>query len=114
LTRTTRRNRLQSIGVSVIETTPEIRTVAVMVTANSRNRRPRMPPMKRSGMNTAASEAVIVTIVKAISLEPDNAAISGDWPASMWRTAFSSITIASSTTNPTERMTAIIDKLSRL
>ena len=32
----------------------------------------------------------------------------------MWRTMFSSITIASSTTKPTERMSAIIDRLFRL
>ena len=32
----------------------------------------------------------------------------------MWRTMFSSITIASSTTKPIERMSAIIDRLLRL
>ena len=58
---TTRRKRLQSIGVSVTETTPEMRMAAVIVTANSRKSRPRMPPMNRIGMNTAASETVIVT-----------------------------------------------------
>ena len=50
-----RRNRLHSIGVSVTETTPEIRMAVVIVTANSRNSRPSMPPMNRIGMNTAAA-----------------------------------------------------------
>ncbi len=73
-----------------------------------------MPAMKRIGMNTAASDVVIVRIVKPISLDPLSAASSGVSPASMWRTMFSSITIASSTTKPIERMSAIIDRLSRL
>ena len=111
---TTRRKRLHSIGVSVIETSPEMSTAAVIVTANSRKSRPRIPPMNSSGMNTAASETVIVTIVKPISFEPLSAASNADSPASMCRTAFSSITIASSTTKPTDRMMAIIDRLSRL
>ena len=72
---TTRRNRLHSIGVSVIDTTPEMRIAAVIVTANSRNSRPRMPPMNRIGMNTAASDVVIVRIVKPISFEPLSAAV---------------------------------------
>jgi hypothetical protein len=111
---TTRRKRLHSIGVSVTDTTPEIRIAVVIVTANSRKRRPRMPLMNRIGMNTAASDAVIVRIVKPISFDPFSAASSGRSPASMWRTMFSSITIASSTTKPIERMSAIIDRLFRL
>ena len=111
---TTFKNRLQSIGVSVMDTTPEMRIAVVIVTANSRNKRPRIPAMNRIGMNTAASEVVIVRIVKPISFEPLSAASSGASPASMCRTMFSSITMASSTTKPRERMSAIIDRLSRL
>ena len=70
--------------------------------------------MKRIGMNTAASDVVIVRIVKPISFEPFSAASSGASPLSMWRTMFSSITIASSTTKPIERISAIIDRLFRL
>ena len=70
--------------------------------------------MNRIGMNTAASDVVIVRIVKPISFEPFSAASSGFSPCSMWRTMFSSITIASSTTKPIERMSAIIDRLLRL
>ncbi len=65
-------------------------------------------------MNTAASDVVIVRIVKPISFEPESAASSGPSPASMCRTMFSSITIASSTTKPIERISAIMDRLFRL
>ena len=70
--------------------------------------------MKSTGMNTAASDSVIETIVKPISRDPTSDASSGSSPISTCRKMFSSITIASSTTKPTERMSAIIDRLSRL
>ena len=70
--------------------------------------------MNRIGMNTAPSDVVIVRMVKPISREPLSEASSGRSPFSMWRTMFSSITIASSTTKPIERMSAIIDRLFRL
>ena len=96
------------------DTTPEIKIATQMVTLNSRNSRPRMPPMKSTGMNTAASDRVIETIVNPISPDPASAACSGFSPISICRKIFSSITIASSTTKPTERISAIIDRLSRL
>ncbi len=102
------------MGVSVTLTTPEIRIAIQMVTENSRNSRPRIPPMKSTGMNTAAREKVIETMVNPISLDPISAASSGGLPSSIWRKIFSSITIASSTTKPTERINAIIERLSRL
>ena len=102
------------MGVSVTEMTPEITIAITMVTANSCSSRPTMPPMKTMGMNTAASETVIDKMVKAISLEPVSAASLGFSPSSMWRTMFSSITMASSTTNPTDSVNAISDRLSRL
>ena len=101
-------------GESVSETKPEIRTAAMITTANSCSRRPRMPPMKRIGMNTAASESVIETMVNEISREPSSVACSGVLPISMWREMFSSITIASSTTNPTQRTSASSEMLSML
>jgi len=70
--------------------------------------------MNSTGMKTAANDSVIETMVKPISAEPRNAAASGRSPSSMCRTIFSSITMASSTTNPIERIRAIIDRLSRL
>ena len=77
-----------------------------IVTANSRNTRPTIPPISSTGMNTAISENVIDTMVKPISRAPFNAASNGRIPPSMWRTMFSSMTIASSTTKPTERVSA--------
>ena len=85
-----------------------------MVTANSLNRRPSTPPRKSTGMNTAASESVMLTMVKPISAEPLCEANSGSSPISICRTMFSSMTMASSTTKPMERISAIIERLSRL
>ena len=73
-----------------------------------------MPPMKRIGMKTAASEIVIEMIVKPISREPLSAASNTPSPRSMCRTMFSSMTIASSTTKPTESVRAMSERLSRL
>ncbi len=87
---------------------------APMVTANSWNSRPTIPPMNNTGMNTAASDSVMERMVKPTSRAPANAASSAGVPFSMWRTMFSSITMASSTTNPTDSVSAIIDRLSRL
>ena len=87
---------------------------APMVTANSWNSRPTMPPRNKTGMNTAASEMVIDTMVKAISLLPSKAACRTPFPISMCRTMFSSMTMASSTTKPTESVSAMSERLSRL
>ena len=100
--------------MSESETAPETRIATPIVTANSWSRRPMMPPMKRTGRNTATRESVIETMVKAISREPSSAALSGGFPFSMCRTMFSSITIASSTTKPTDSVSAISERLSRL
>ncbi len=56
--------------MSVSETITETTIVKVTVTANSRNRRPTMPPISSSGMNTAISETEIEMIVKPISPAP--------------------------------------------
>ncbi len=107
-----RRKRLHAIGVRVSETSPETSTATPMTTANSWSSRPITPPMKSTGRNTAASDKVIETMVKPISREPLMAASSRLSPASMWRTMFSSTTMASSTTKPTPRVRAISDRLS--
>ncbi len=65
-------------------------------------------------MNTAASEIVIDRMVKETSFDPSNVACSGLFPISMWREMFSSMTIASSTTKPTHKVSAISEMLSRL
>ena len=77
--------REHSIGASVSETSAETAIDAVTVSANSRNRRPMMPPMSSSGMNTATSERLIDSTVKPISREPLSAASNGGMPSSMWR-----------------------------
>ena len=102
------------MGVRVSETMAETTMATVSVTANSRNRRPTMPPINRIGRNTAISEMVIETIVKPICLAPLSAASKGGSPSSMKRAMFSIITIASSTTKPVEMVSAISDKLSML
>src|ERR1700723_1146247 len=90
-------------------------TMAVdSVTANSRNRRPTIPPINKRGMNTAMSETLMVNTVKPISWAPLSAAANGVMPASRWREMFSITTIASSTTNPVEIVIAISERLSRL
>ena len=106
--------RLHIIGVRVSETKPEISTATMMTTANSCSTRPRMPPMNSTGMNTAISDMVIDRMVKEISRDPSSVACSGVLPISMWREIFSSITMASSTTKPTESVSAISEMLSRL
>ena len=58
------------MGVAVSETTMETRMATESVTANSRNRRPTMPPISSSGMNTATSEMLMVSTVKPISCAP--------------------------------------------
>ncbi len=100
------KTRAHSIGVSVSETKPETTIATAIDTANSRNTRPTMPPISSTGMNTAISEKVIEMMVKPISRAPLSAASNGRIPPSTWRTMFSSMTMASSTTKPTESVSA--------
>ncbi|MNM58038.1 hypothetical protein D3C81_692600 [compost metagenome] len=65
-------------------------------------------------MNTATSEIEIDRMVKPISRDPTSAAFSGGTPSSIWRTMFSSMTMASSTTSPTASVMASSETLSRL
>ena len=68
--------------------------------------------MNSTGMNTAARESVIDTMVKPISFDPSSVACIRGLPISICRVMFSSITIASSTTKPTHSVSAISDRLS--
>jgi hypothetical protein len=104
-------SRAHIIGVTVSDTTSETSTAADSVIANSRNRRPISPPMKRIGMNTAISDRVIDSTVKATSPAPTSAARMGAIPCSMCRVVFSSTMIASSTTKPVAMVSAIRDRL---
>ncbi len=58
------------------------------------------------------SETVSEITVKPISLAPRSAASNGSSPSSMWRTMFSIITMASSTTKPVPMVSAISERLS--
>ena len=71
-----------------------------------------MPVMNSSGMKAAISEMLIDSTVKPIWRAPSIAAISGDMPFSRLRKQFSIITMASSTTKPTETASAISERLS--
>ena len=73
------------IGLKVSDTMAETKIVKVTVTANSRNSRPTMPPMNKSGINTATSEMLIEMMVKPISPAPLKAACSGLMPSSICR-----------------------------
>ncbi len=108
------RKRAHSIGVSVSEMTPETRMAALSVTANSWKSRPMSPPMNSSGMKTATSERLMEMTVNPICRAPLQAASSGVQPCSMKRKTFSMTTMASSTTKPTEIVTAMSERLSRL
>jgi len=99
--------RAPIIGVSVSDTTSEIRMATASVTANSWNRRPTTSPMNSSGISTAISDTVSDTRVKPISAAPLSAACIGDSPISRWRAMFSSMTMASSTTKPVAMVSAI-------
>ena len=74
--------------------------------ANGWRMRPTTPPIMRSGMNAAISERVIDRTVKMISFAPVTAARRGGTPAAMWRSVLSATTTASSTTSPTDRVSA--------
>ena len=76
------RKREHIIGVSVSDTTPDTTTAMLTVIANSRNRRPTIPPMSRRGMNTAMSEMLIEMMVNPISPAPRKAASIGFIPSS--------------------------------
>ena len=103
--------RAQSIGVRVSDTTSDTTIEAARVMENSRNRLSMMPPMNRIDRNTATSDTFIDNNVNPTSFAPRYAAFMGAIPASMWREMFSSTTIASSTTNPVARISAISDRL---
>ena len=106
--------REHSIGTRVSEIRAETSTARPTITANSRNSRPITPGMKKIGMNTATSEIEIEMMVKPTSRAPMRAAAIGFLPISIWRTIFSSTTIASSTTRPTASVMPSSEILSRL
>ena len=98
--------------MTVSETTVDTTMAKVSVSENSRNSRPTIPSMKISGVKAAISDRLIDSTVKPICLAPSSAAASGAMPCSRLRYMFSIMTMASSTTKPTEIASAISDRLS--
>ena len=97
----------QIIGVTVSDTTVETTMANTSVTENSRSRRPTTPSMNSSGMNAAISDTLMEMTVKPIWRAPSSAARIGRMPASRLRNMFSIMTMASSTTKPTDTASAI-------
>ena len=89
-----------SIGQTVSATAAEMLTENASTKPNSENRLPTSPGMNETGMNTAASVAVVASTAKTISLVPRTAAARGPAPMARWRAMFSTTTMASSTTRP--------------
>ena len=68
--------------------------------------------MNNSGMKAAINDMLIESTVNPICRAPSMAARNGDMPFSRLRKQFSIMTMASSTTKPTETASAISDRLS--
>src|SRR5262245_57812238 len=80
------------------------RIAAAIVTANSCIRRPTMPPMNKTGMNTAVNDSGIDSHLDAISFWRVNSASSADCVCSICRAMFSSMTMASSFSKSTDSL----------
>ena len=89
-------------GDSVTATMPDRTTAAARVIANSRNSEPVSPPWKAIGVYTVASVIVIAMIGPTSSRAPTSAASTRVLPRRTCRSTFSTTTIASSTTRPTD------------
>ena len=81
---------------------PEMVTAPASVSANSRKSEPVRPPWNAIGAYTAASVMVMEMIGPTSSRAPFSAASTGFNPSRRWRSTFSTTTMASSTTSPTE------------
>ena len=89
-------------GDSVSATKPETTTAAASVIANSRNSEPVSPPWNAIGAYTVASVMVMAMIGPRNSRAPTSAASMRDLPWRTCRSTFSTTTMASSTTRPTD------------
>ncbi len=90
-----------SAGESVSATRPEMTTDMAMVTANCRYSSPVSPPRNAIGTNTAVSVSTMAMIGPVTSRIARSAASrAGRRSSRIWRSTFSSTTIASSTTMP--------------
>jgi hypothetical protein len=102
-------NEADIIGVSVKLTNSDTNTANAIVNPKLCMKRPTMPLMKPTGAKIATSDNVVAITARPISLVASIAACLGGMPfSSMKRKMFSSTTIASSMTMPTESVSASI------
>src|SRR5258708_39127970 len=102
------------MGVVVREMTMETRMAVERVMANSRKRRPTIPPMRSKGMKTAISEMLMVKTVKPISFAPLRVAAEGSMPASRGGGVVSMTTMGAAATKAVGVGGGISGGLSRL
>ena len=88
-------------GVRSRATSSENTTAIATEMPNWRKNCPGTLDMKLTGMNTATMVSVVATTARPISSDASSAACIGVLPMRMWRTMFSTSTIASSTRMPT-------------
>ncbi len=94
-----------SAGDSVSATMPENTTETAIVTANCLYSAPVMPPRNATGMNTAFSTSTIaMTGPLTSSIARFAASFADSLNCTMFRSVFSTTTIASSTTRPIARI----------
>ena len=92
-----------SAGVSDNALNADTSMAIAIVTANCLLSRPWMPPIKPTGMKTAARISAMLTTGPETSRIACSVASRGAIPSSMWCCTASTTTIASSTTRPTAR-----------
>ncbi len=98
------------MGVKVRATKEEIMTAPDTTILNSLNNLPVNPSKKTIGKKTATRVMVVEIIANMISFDPSIPACTGDKPSSIRLYTFSVITMASSTTKPTDNTTANIER----
>ena len=101
------------IGDRVMATKPEISTATASVKANSLNSTPESPETKPIGAYTTPKVIVMAIMGDSKRREEARAASRRDRPSRRFRATFSTTTMASSTTSPTDSTTArIVSRLS--
>ena len=90
------------IGDSVIATKPDMTTAMANVKTNSRNNTPERPDRNPIGAYTTASVMVMAMMGVSSRREEASAASFLDMPSRRFRATFSTTTMASSTTKPTD------------
>ena len=105
------RRMAQRAGLSVRETKHEMTVEAAIVIANCLKNSPEIPEMKATGTNTAQRVRAMAISAADTSSIVWCAASRGDMPSSMFRSMFSTTTMASSTTMPTASTRPNSDRL---